>query len=105
MPGHAAGAITRLPHLAMVGEEGGESIIPHAPHRRKRAIDLWEKTGDILGVNSSGESVYVNFAPNITISGDGNVGADIEKAMKKACDDLMRRLESMRRDERRLNFS
>lgn len=105
VPGHAAGAITRLPHLAMVGEEGGESIIPHAPHRRKRAIDLWEKTGDILGVNSSGESVYVNFAPNITISGDGNVGADIEKAMKKACDDLMRRIESMRRDERRLNFS
>ncbi|ROZ89015.1 phage tail tape measure protein [Gordonia sp. OPL2] len=31
-------------------ESGGESYIPHAPDRRARAIDIWAKTGRILGV-------------------------------------------------------
>ncbi|WMI72132.1 hypothetical protein RBH88_03260 [Aminobacterium sp. MB27-C1] len=105
VPGYASGAIARSPHLAVVAEEGGESIIPHAPHRRKRAINLWEKTGDILGVNNSEGSIDLTFAPNITVSGNGNATGDLEMVMKKACDDLMRRIESMRRDERRLNFS
>jgi hypothetical protein len=105
VPGHAAGTITRFPHLAMVAEEGGESIIPHSPHRRKRAIDLWQKTGEILGVNESGDAIYLTFAPNINLSSNGDMGIDLEKALKKAADDLMNRLESVRRDERRLSFS
>lgn len=32
-------------------ETGGESYIPHAnDHRRGRAVDIWERTGEILGV-------------------------------------------------------
>jgi len=48
--GHATGTITSKPHLALVGEEGPEAIIPLSSHRRKRALQLWIETGKKLGV-------------------------------------------------------
>jgi hypothetical protein len=47
---HATGTITTQPHLALVGEEGPEAIIPLSSHRRKRALQLWIETGKKLGV-------------------------------------------------------
>ena len=48
--GHATGTITTKPHLALVGEEGPEAIIPLSPNRRRRAISLWIETGKKLGI-------------------------------------------------------
>ncbi len=50
---YALGGILTNPHLGLVAEDGPEAIIPLSPKRRKRAIDLWEKTGRELGVISS----------------------------------------------------
>lgn len=48
---NATGGFANSRTLSWLGEEGyPESIIPLAPHRRKSAMSLWEKTGEMLGV-------------------------------------------------------
>lgn len=49
--GHAAGGFINGRTLSWLAEEGyPEMVIPFAPHRRTRALSLWEKTGEMLGV-------------------------------------------------------
>lgn len=43
-------------------ESGGESYIPHAPDRRGRAIDLWAKTGRILGVKGFDQGGFGGYS-------------------------------------------
>ena len=38
------------PHLGLVAEDGAEAIIPLSGNRRERGLDLWERTGEMLGV-------------------------------------------------------
>jgi TP901 family phage tail tape measure protein len=47
---HAWGGIMTKPHMGIVAEAGAESIIPLSPSKRGRGIDLWEQTGQALGV-------------------------------------------------------
>lgn len=47
---HAWGGIMTKPHMGIVAENGAESIIPLSPSKRSRGIDLWERTGQALGV-------------------------------------------------------
>ena len=48
---HAEGGImTRPHHVGLVAEDGAEAIIPLSGKRRKRGIELWEQTGEKLGV-------------------------------------------------------
>jgi len=49
IPGHAAGGILTRPHLGLVAEAGPEAIIPLSARTRKRALDLWYRTGQLLG--------------------------------------------------------
>lgn len=51
-PAHAAGGIFNTPHLALFAEEGAEAIIPLNPNRRARALEIWEQTGNALGVQA-----------------------------------------------------
>ena len=51
---HADGGIMSTPHLGLVAEDGPEAIIPLSGGRRRRGLDLWNKTGDILGAASNG---------------------------------------------------
>lgn len=51
---HAAGGIVKGKQLSWLAEEGWpEAVIPLDPARRKRAIGLWEQTGEKLGVTPS----------------------------------------------------
>lgn len=50
VPGYATGGIINRPHMGLVGEAGPEAIIPLSPNRRGRAMSLYEKTGQMLGV-------------------------------------------------------
>lgn len=52
LPAHAAGGIFNTPHLALFAEEGAEAIIPLNPNRRARALEIWEQTGNALGVQA-----------------------------------------------------
>lgn len=47
---HANGGFIYGTTLSYVGEEGPEVIIPLESNRRRRGIELWEKTGTKLGV-------------------------------------------------------
>lgn len=47
---HAEGTITHSPHVAVIGEEGPEAIIPLSPKRRSRGIRLWLEAGRRLGI-------------------------------------------------------
>lgn len=50
-PGYAKGGIVNKMELAWHGEEGAEAIIPLISKRRKRGLELWEETGQRLGVD------------------------------------------------------
>lgn len=60
---HAEGTIASKPHIALVAEEGPEAIIPLSPGRRARAIDLWIRTGRLLGIPLFAEG---GFTGNVT---------------------------------------
>lgn len=56
---HAWGGIMTRPHMGIVAEDGAESIIPLSPSKRGRGIDLWERTGQALGVRPYAEGGIV----------------------------------------------
>lgn len=47
---HATGGILTRPHLGLVAEAGPEAIIPLSARMRARALELWQQTGELLGV-------------------------------------------------------
>ena len=50
-PRKAAGGFVKSRTLSWLGEEGTpEVVIPLGPQRRDRAMSLWERTGELLGV-------------------------------------------------------
>ena len=49
---YAAGGIVDTPTYSLVGEAGPEAIIPLSSVMRSRALDLYEETGEILGMSS-----------------------------------------------------
>lgn len=86
---HAAGGVFSTPHLGLVAEAGPESIIPLSEGKRSRGIDLWERTGRMLGVeladipaggSSGGDTI--TFAPVVNIQ--GNADQSVVEAVKKA---------------------
>jgi len=46
---YAAGGILTRPHLGLVAEAGPEAIIPLSMAKRSRALELYERTGRMLG--------------------------------------------------------
>ena len=58
LPQFAQGGIATRPSIA--GEEGPETIIPHDPAKRGRAIALWLQTGSILGLNRFADGGFTN---------------------------------------------
>lgn len=58
---HANGGyVSGGPQLSWLAEEGyGEFIIPTAPGRRARALELYEQAGEVLGVGAHAEGGFV----------------------------------------------
>lgn len=63
---HAWGGILNAPHMAMVAEDGAEAIIPLSPSKRERGLDLWKKSGEMLGVQPYSEGGIVGNTSGIT---------------------------------------
>ena len=127
LPQFGNGGFATRPSIA--GEDGPESIIPHDPAKRSRAIDLWLQTGSILGLDGftsavgasarqklpdltprgsigsaggSGSLPSINFAPQITVSGsmsEEDVNRLVELLYQKFAD-FMDRYERERRRTR-----
>lgn len=57
--GHASGGVVSGKQLSWVGEEGPEMIIPLVSGRRARALELFEKAGEMLGIGGHAEGGIV----------------------------------------------
>lgn len=92
--GYANGGIATKPSI--FGEDGAEMAIPLSADKRQRGIDLWNKTGAMLGLSSytpensassyySNDSTeYNNYSPqfNLTISGTSDDRAMARKVKR-----------------------
>lgn len=81
LPGHKDGGIFDAPHLAWVAEAGyPESIIPL--NGSKEAIDLWLKTGELLGMNglSGGPEPLIDDISELAYSGGGETMVQIDNS-------------------------
>lgn len=65
---HAWGGIMTKPHMGIVAEAGAESIIPLSPSKRGRGIDLWEQTGQALGVRPYADGGIVGETEDTEVS-------------------------------------
>lgn len=89
--GYANGGIATRPSI--FGEDGAEMAIPLSANKRRRGIDLWERTGDMLGVYSpESDSGYAptqivehnSYAPHFELHVEGTTDArDLERKVKK----------------------
>lgn len=96
--GYANGGIATKPSI--FGEDGAEMAIPLTANKRKRAIGLWNKTGEILGTSYTPESGVTysetsnvennNYSPqfNLTINGNGN-DRETERKVKRWINEAM----------------
>ena len=74
---HAWGGIMNSPHVGMVAEQGPEAIIPLSPSKNARALDLWMKAGQYLGVKPYADGDIVGdttplTSETVTTGGSGN---------------------------------
>ena len=88
--------------LTTFAEDSPEAAIPiDGSHR---AIDLWERTGNALGVRPQNSgAITVSFNPQITIEGNADSNT-MQQAMKLTVDQLKRMLADIARDQRRLSY-
>ncbi len=119
--GHAEGGIFDRPHLAWIAEAGySEAAIPI--DGSQNAIDLWLKTGELLGMDglTGGESpvsenmeeaaysglgieLHIDNSRVITITGNASK-EDIEEALESDADEFDRMMQEWMARNRRLKF-
>lgn len=84
---YANGGYINRPHLGLVGEAGPEMIIPLSSSRRGRALDLYNQTGNMLGVRpyANGGLVGGSIKKPITqpVAASLNVGSVSVQGMDK----------------------
>lgn len=107
--GYANGGIANKPSI--FGEDGAEMAIPLSSDKRTRAVGLWHKTGDILGMKTrtpeTDGGYYVetnhteenNYAPvfNLTINGTNDDRATARKVKRWVKEAMNDTFESMSR--------
>lgn len=75
---HALGGIFTRPHLGLVAEAGPEVIIPLSSRFRARALDLWQRTGEYLGVKPYALGGFAGPVPAVAgASGGGGVSVTV----------------------------
>lgn len=78
LTGHASGGIFNTPHIAWFAEDGPEAAIPL--DGSQNAINLWEETGKLLGINGfsndAGES-FSSMADKLSAQAPESVGGGI----------------------------
>lgn len=118
IPGHADGGIFDTPHLAWFSEDGPEAAIPL--DGSKNAIDLWKRSGELLGMESLEErakpimnyadnsGVQVSFNPVIQVYGNTPT-QDIEDALENMMENMQEKFaewwEEFIKEKRRTSFA
>lgn len=86
--------------LTTFAEESPEAAIPL--DGSARAVSLWERAGDALGVGGRG-AISVNYSPRVTIQGNADQGT-VERALSISHRELERMLAEISTDRRRLSY-
>ncbi len=86
--------------LTTFAEESPEAAIPL--DGSARAISLWERAGDALGVGGRG-AISVNYSPRVTIQGNADQST-VERALSISRRELERMLAEISTDRRRLSY-
>src|SRR5699024_1319027 len=73
--GYETGGLIQSEHMAMLGEDGPEMVIPLNKNRRTDAMKLLALTGRMLGADS-GNSKRPSSLPNVKGSNDSNALLD-----------------------------
>lgn len=120
--GHAKGGIFNIPHVARFAENGPEAAIPI--DHSQNAIDLWMKTGELLGMDGltggvspiadniehaaysggSGQEFQIIYNPTIQINGSSS-REEIEEIMETEQEKFARMMEQYIKDNNRINFA
>lgn len=127
---HAEGGIFSTPHYGVFAEDGMEAFIPI--DGSQRAMDLWEQTGQLLGVNGIGEqedsfsglsrrimdesatsqdaqtggqSGSITYAPTLQFYGDAPDRKELDEALALSQEKFEEMMEKYISNNRRLNFA
>lgn len=123
MPGHADGGIFTVPHVAWFAEDGPEAAIPL--DGSQNAIDLWEKTGELLGMdglsggaepltvsieeaayNGPGETViHVDNSRTMQFYGSAPSKEELDEILDDENEKFARQMEIYLANNRRVSFS
>lgn len=122
---HASGGIFNTPHLGLLAEEGPEAYIPL--DGSKNAVTIWEKAGQLLGMQgaqstderlyagmkmstgsgakaeAAGDSIQIVYNPNITIHGEASK-SEVREAVSLGKDDIIRVIKDYFEDQKRVSF-
>lgn len=113
IPGHADGGIFDVPHLAWFSEKGPEAAIPI--DGSQNAINLWEKTGELLGMESLADrtqaimnysdnsGIQISFNPVIQVYGNTQE-QDIEDALESKFEEFKTFMEQYMKENARYSF-
>lgn len=113
IPGHADGGIFNKPHLAWFSEKGPEAAIPI--DGSQNAIDLWTRTGELLGMESLTErtqsimnysdnsGIQISFNPVIQVYGN-TPEQDIEDALEAKFEEFKAFMELYMKENARYSF-
>lgn len=123
MPGHADGGIFTVPHVAWFAEDGPEAAIPL--DGSQNAISLWEKTGELLGMdglsggaepltasieeaayNGPGETViHVDNSRVLNFNGSAPSKEELAEILDDENEKFARMMETYLANNRRVSFS
>ena len=111
--GHANGGFINGLQLSWLGERGPEAVIPL--NGSDRAMSLWEKTGQLLGMKSlsdrynisggsSGGEVKIEYNPTLQFYGEAPSRADLDDALKMSQDEFEAMMAQYLKNNGRLAF-
>lgn len=119
--GHAEGGIFDQPHVAWFAENGPEAAIPL--DGSANAISLWQKTGELLGMdgltggseplsagvenvsNMGTPEVNISYSPQLHFSGSAASREEIEGIMESEQDKFNRMMNQWAKENMRFNFT
>ena len=100
IPKYALGGIVTSPTLAWVGEGGSsESIIPH--DNSQRSLNLWEKTGKLIGAyesSNNSSSFTFTYSPVIYANDSQNIDNTLRKNKDEAFDEFKNMMKKYERE-------
>ena len=97
IPYLAKGATVTSPMLAMIGEAGTETVVPHNNSPRSQALALTAAKG--AGLSMGGNSIV--FSPNIYCSGSGS---DVKQALKDGFEEFKAMMDRYGIEKERVSY-